>query len=156
MKYPQTEHLMTNFMDPYQEYEDNEINTAEPRKLILMLYTGALGFLEEALKHIDDYKSYDQANKQLLRAQDIITELILSLDMDKGGDIAKNLFNLYTYMKKELLNANIKKEKAPIQSVIKYLKELKEAWEKMDVQKGGSPPPKPNIQDNPDSFAVQG
>ena len=148
--------VMANFMNPYQEYENNEINTAEPKELILMLYTGALGFLEEALKYIDDYKSYDKANEKLLRAQDIITELILSLDMNKGGDVAKNLFNLYTYMKKELLNANIKKEKSPIQSVIKYLKELKEAWEKADIQKGEKPPSRPDIQDNPDTFAVQG
>ena len=147
---------MAKSMNPYQEYEDNEVNTAEPKQLILMLYSGALGFLEDALKYIDNYKSYDKANKNLLKAQDIITELILSLDMEKGGKIAQNLFSLYTYMKKELLNANIKKDKEPVQSVIKYLKELKEAWENADVQKTQTPLPKPSIEGNQGSFAIQG
>ena len=123
---------MHKSLDPYQAYENNAVNTAEPQKLILMLYAGASDFLERAIEFIGDYKSYDRANENILRAQDIITELMVSLDMDKGGEIAKNLFSLYTYMKKELLSANMNKDPEPIRSVLKYLNNLKEAWENVN------------------------
>ncbi len=124
---------MHKSLDPYQEYESNAVNTAEPQKLILMLYSGASAFLEKAMGFIGDYKSYDQANENILKAQDIITELMVSLDMEKGGDIAKNLFSLYTYMKKELLSANMNKDSESIRSVLKYLNNLKEAWENVNL-----------------------
>ncbi len=120
---------MHKSLDPYQEYENNAVNIAEPKKLILMLYSSAIDFLNKAVTFINDYKSYDKANENILKAQDIITELILALDMEKGGEIATNLFSLYTYMKKELLTANMTKSEKPIQAVLKYLSNLKEAWE---------------------------
>ena len=123
---------MPKALDPYKEYENNAVNTADPKKLIVMLYSGAIDFLTESLIYIDDYKSYDKANEKLLKAQDIITELILCLDMEKGGEIAQNLLSLYTYMKKELFTGNMNKDPKPIESVIKYLKELYEAWVTMD------------------------
>ena len=125
-------------MNPYKEYEKNEVMTANPKELILMLYTGAIKLLEDATQYIKNYKTYDLANEKILKAQDIITELILSLDMEKGKEIAANLFSLYSFMKKELLNANIKKEVDPIQNVIKFLSELKSSWEQIDVQPSSS------------------
>jgi len=119
--------------DGYQEYKLNQVETADPRQLIVMLYDGALKFLDIAEKNIEDFKKYDLVNRNILRAQDIITELMVSLDMDKGGEIASNLMSLYSYMKKELLQSNMKKEKDGIVHVVKILKELKSAWEQIDV-----------------------
>ena len=125
----------------HNEYQSNHVETADQKQLIVMLYDGAIKFLDKALLTIENYKKYDDANRNILRAQDIITELMVSLDMDRGGEIAENLLNLYSYMKKELLEANVKKEKKGVEQVIKMLRELKEAWEKMEVVSSASAQP---------------
>ncbi|MFN3245729.1 MAG: flagellar export chaperone FliS, partial [Leptonema sp. (in: bacteria)] len=78
----------------YDVYKDTEIQTADQGKLILMLYDGAIRFLNIAIDNMD-YRKYDIVNNNIIKAQDIITELMLSLNMDQGGEIAKNLFNIY-------------------------------------------------------------
>ncbi len=120
---------------PYKEYKSNQVSSADPKALIIMLYDGAIRFLTEAKGYLNSFKTYDKANERILRAQDIITELMLSLDMKRGGEIADNLLNLYSYMKKSLLEANMNKQEKPIAEVIKILSELKEAWENMDEKK---------------------
>lgn len=122
--------------NPYQEYQSNQIGTADPRELIVMLYEGAIRFLSRAQKEVDDFRTYDQANAHILRGQDILSELMVSLDFEKGGEIAYNLFNLYAWMKKELIQANIEKKSEGIGKVISMLEELKESWEKMEVSAG--------------------
>ena len=102
---------MKTGINPYQQYKTNQVDTADPKQLIVMLYDGAVRFLETGIQYIENFKTYDKANENVLKAQDILTELMLSLDMEKGGEIAQNLFNLYSFMKKELLEANINKEK---------------------------------------------
>jgi flagellar protein FliS len=118
----------------YEEYQVNQVETADPKQLVIMLYEGAIRFLEEALSQIENYKKYDIVNAKILRAQDIITELMVSLDMDRGGEIAENLLSLYVFMKKELLEANIKKERAGIEQVIKMFKDLLDAWKQLDAR----------------------
>ncbi len=120
----------------HQEYQINQVETADPRQLVVMLYDGAIRFLEKGAEFLDDFKTYDKANQNLLRAQDIITELMVSLDMDKGGEIAENLLSLYTFMKKKLLEANMKKEKEGVIDVIKLLEDLRSAWKEMDLTSG--------------------
>ncbi|MCL4419876.1 flagellar export chaperone FliS [Patescibacteria group bacterium] len=120
----------------YEQYQVNQVETADPKQLIVMLYEGAIRFLEEALVHIDNFKKYDIVNNKILRAQDIITELMVSLDMEKGGEIADNLLSLYVYMKKELLEANVKKERASIERVLKMFRDLLDAWKQIDSRAG--------------------
>ena len=133
-------------MNPYNEYEKNEVITADRRQLVIMLYSGAINFLEMACTYIHSYKTYDKANSNILRAQDILTELMVSLDMEKGQEIAQNLLSLYTFMKKELIQANIEKKKDRLLPVIKMLSELKYAWEQIgntsQLPTGNSIPPK--------------
>lgn len=117
----------------FDAYKDTEIQTADQGKLIVMLYEGAIRFLKLAEQHMD-HRTYDIVNTNIVKAQEIVTELMLSLNMEEGGEIAHNLFNLYAYMKKRLLEANMQKELAPVQEVIKLLEQLKGAWEEV-VQK---------------------
>ncbi|MCB1145952.1 MAG: flagellar export chaperone FliS [Leptospiraceae bacterium] len=119
--------------NPYQEYQSNQIGTADPRQLIVMLYDGAIRFLSLAEGYIENYKTFDKANHNILRAQDILSELMVSLDFEKGGEIAQNLFNLYAWMKKELIEANLEKKKEPLTKVITMLADLKETWERLEV-----------------------
>lgn len=112
----------------YDIYKDTEIQTADQGKLIIMLYDGAIRFLNIAIDNMD-FKKYDIVNNNIVKAQDIITELMLSLNMDQGGEIAQNLFNIYAYIKKRLLEGNIDKDPKILQEVLKHLTNLRSAWE---------------------------
>lgn len=120
--------------NPYQEYQNNNVETADGKELIIMLYEGAIRFLKLSKDNLESYRTYDKANTYILRAQDILTELMVSLDMEKGGEIAGNLMNLYVFMKKQLIEANIEKNATKVDSVILYLEELLSAWKKIDLR----------------------
>lgn len=119
--------------NPYREYQTNSVATADQKQLIIMLYDGAIRFIETASGFMGSFKTYDKANQNILRAQDILTELMLSLNLDHGGEIGQNLFNLYAFCKKQLLDANVKKNADDLKPALKILKELKESWEKIDM-----------------------
>jgi flagellar protein FliS len=118
--------------NPYNQYKQTQITTANQGKLIVMLYDGAIKFLNIALDNLNP-KTYDIVNNNIIKAQDIITELLLSLNMEEGGEISQNLFNLYMYFKRQLLDANIKKDKEILEQIIKLLKELREAWDQISA-----------------------
>ncbi|MEW5692052.1 MAG: flagellar export chaperone FliS [Candidatus Hydrogenedentota bacterium] len=114
-------------INPYEKYKKAQVETANQGKLILMLYDGAIRFLNLALVALSK-RILDQANNNIIRAQDIIWELLGSLDMERGGEIAANLFKLYDYMNRRLILANIKKDPAPVTEIINILQQLREAW----------------------------
>lgn len=116
---------------PYDAYKKTEINTANQGTLIVMMYDGAIKFLNIARDNMNSPKTYDVANTNIIKAQDIITELLLALNLDSKNEIAQNLFSLYMYFKKRLLEANIKKDPAIVDEVVRLLKELREAWNKI-------------------------
>jgi flagellar protein FliS len=118
--------------NPFNEYKKTQIATANQGKLIVMLYDGAIKFLNIAVDNMNP-RTYDIVNTNIIKAQDIITELLLSLNMRDGGEISQNLFNLYLYFKKTLLEANIKKDADMIRGVVKLLKELRDAWDKISA-----------------------
>ena len=118
--------------NPYNQYKQTQITTANQGKLIVMLYDGAIKFLNIAIDNMNP-KTYDVVNNNIIKAQDIITELLVSLNMDEGGEISQNLFNLYMYFKKQLLEANIKKDAEIIKHVVKLLKELRDAWDQISA-----------------------
>lgn len=122
----------------YDAYKSTEISTANQGKLIVMLYDGAIRFLRIAMDNMQP-RTYDVVNTHIIKAQDIITELMLALNMDQGGEIAENLFNIYAYLKKRLLEGNISKDNGTIQEVITRLEELKGAWEEAAKKEGGRP-----------------
>jgi flagellar protein FliS len=116
-------------MDPIHSYRETQIKTATPAKLILMLYDGAIKYINLAVEKLDNkHKAYDEVSNHIIRAQDIVTELMVSINFEKGGEIAKNLFSLYMYMNRRLLEANIKKNSAVLEEIKKLLVELRSAW----------------------------
>ncbi len=117
-------------------YLENMVRTASPAKLIEMLYQRAVELLKEAEKLIED-KEYMKANENLKKAQDIVTELNLSLDMEKGGQIAQNLRALYNYMFRRLIDANVKKDIEAAREVRGMLEELLDAWREV-MKKAGN------------------
>ena len=114
-----------------QEYRKGSVNGASPVQLIIMLYDGALKYME-AGKHAVLAGDLQNQNNYLQRAQRIIMELMSCLDMKEGGDIAKNLLALYTYVLNELVQANVNDTAAPIDRSMKILSELRESWVGID------------------------
>lgn len=111
----------------YSQYRQVQISTASPGKLILLLYQGAIKALKKANELIDQ-KEFGEKGDQLIKAQDIIMELNLALDM-KAGEISSSLQQLYTYAYRKLVVANLEVDKDGIQEVISLLENLYGAWE---------------------------
>ena len=123
-------------INPLNAYKETNIRTASGGKLIVMLYDEALKQIDFAVEQLNQKaKRLDKVNIALLKAQDIITELMASLDFEKGGDIAKNLFSLYMFFNQQLIDTNIKKDPEPAQNVRKLLAELRDVW--VDIIKKG-------------------
>lgn len=118
-------------MNPYQkqqkEYLKTKIQTASKEQLVLMLMDGVVRFSEHGRKAIEE-KDYEAKQKNLVRSQDIIIELVNGLDHEKGGEIATNLARLYTYAIKRLVDANMKEDIAGIDEVQHIFRNLREAW----------------------------
>lgn len=110
-----------------QEYQKNAVNSASPLGLIIMLYDGALRFIELGKKGIAE-KNYEDQNKYLQKAQKIVMELMSCLDMARGGEISKNLLSLYVYVLNELVEANVNDDAVAAERGAKVLGELRESW----------------------------
>lgn len=111
----------------YQVYQKNKYETASPHKLILLLYDGALSNITRAQQALDA-KQTVEANRHILKSQDIINELLACLNEEQGGEIAQNLKNLYFYMVQRLVQANVRKQKDPLIEVEGLLRSLRDTW----------------------------
>ncbi|MNL44910.1 Flagellar protein FliS [compost metagenome] len=113
--------------NPYSQYQQTQVETASPERLLLMLYDGAIRFANVAMKALED-KDFSTSNTNCLKVQNILNELMVTLDMKVGGELAKNLFDLYDFMTRETVEANISKNARRLEGVIEIFKELREAW----------------------------
>lgn len=111
----------------YNNYQAANISTADRGKLIIMIYDHCIKWCKLAIGHIDAGES-EKATKAIFKIQDGITELTCALDMDKGGEIANNLFNLYTFYNRHLSTALQQKETSQITEVQKMMTELRLSW----------------------------
>ncbi len=119
--------------NPLAAYRETRVRTAGPGQLVVMLYEEAVKQCDRAVEYLDtDLKkrpaNIEKINQAICKVQDIITELMASLDFDAGGDIARDLFSLYVYFNRELTEANIAKDATRIKAVRLMLAELASAW----------------------------
>ena len=120
-----------------KSYKAQSVQTASPGKLVLMLFDGCLRFTLAAKRAFDEEeftKKNEDINNNLIRAQNIVTELQSSLDMSVPGDLPGTLFRLYDFVMHKLQQANLKKEKQPILEAEKIINELRDAWAEMLAQ----------------------
>ena len=110
----------------YEQYKENSIYTASPEELTLMLYNGLVKFLMQAQMAINE-QTIDRANNCIIKAENIISEFRCTLDMKY--DISHDLDNLYEYMNRRLVEANLKKDNSIIEEVLGYARELRNTWE---------------------------
>jgi flagellar protein FliS len=114
-----------------RSYRTVATQTASPNQLVLMLYDGAIRFLERALvgfEHDDPLEFNATINNNILRAQDIINALNNSLDLSEGGQLATTLRRLYCFMDRQLVMSNARKTPDGIRDTIQRLATLREAW----------------------------
>lgn len=117
----------------YTAYRDTGIKTASGGTLVIMLYDEAVRQLSSALQKFSaegkvapgDIEGFGAA---LVKTQEIINELQTSLDMDKGGDVAKNLMSLYIYFNQELLSINLRKDRKKLEFVLDMLTQMRDSW----------------------------
>ncbi|GIV00962.1 MAG: flagellar protein FliS [Actinomycetota bacterium] len=111
-------------------YLKSAIETATPEQLILALYDGGLAAVERAREALAAGGSHDRevAHRELVRAQSIVLELRLALDLERGGEIARSLASLYAFCFERLLEANLRKDPAGLEAVARTFSELRDAW----------------------------
>ena len=118
------------YQQPLQAYQNNSVNTATPGELTLMLYNGALKFLKQTKASISE-KKWDKAHEYNMRVQNIIQELIITLD--RTYPIAEQLLSLYEYVQSRLVEANIKKETSILDEVEGLLTQFRDTWKQAMV-----------------------
>lgn len=107
------------------QYQQNSIMTATPEELTLMLYNGCIKAIRFAKLSIED-KDYEKTNIYICKAEAIIRELRGTLDMKY--EIAKNLYDLYTYFLDRLIESNVKKDVDMLNEVEGFVADLRDTW----------------------------
>ncbi len=112
-----------------KQYQKTTVETASNEKILIMLYDGAIQFLNKAKIALNE-KNWEQSHNNLMGAQRILEEFINTIDKEPNPELAQNLINLYEYFITRLIQANMKHQIEPIDEVLKFLKDLKATWEK--------------------------
>lgn len=123
-------------MDAYGNYLKHEVEGATQGQLIVMMYDAAIRFMRLGIKAIEE-KKIEGAHNNIIRAENIIYELMSTLNTDKGGEIADNLLRLYDFMVWHLIEANTSKDASKIEDVIKLMLPLRDAWKEAAAKENG-------------------
>ena len=115
--------------NPYNIYKQNSVNMASSQQLLLMLLDGAVKYTKIAKMAILN-KDIARAHKELVRVQDIFLELMIT--MDKNTKYMEDLYNIYDFIKNELVKANIKKDITIIDNTLSLIEEIRDMWYEVD------------------------
>jgi len=125
--------MKKNAINQLNNYRKIQINTASPAQRVVIVYDGIIRKLNEAINAFDNDQTpnrFETINNSLQFARQIIFELQLALDMEKGGEIAISLNNLYLFWLNQLSEANVKKEKKPVIDILELVTDMRNTWEK--------------------------
>lgn len=114
--------------NPYQAYQQNSVNTASPGELTLMLYNGCLKFIGIAKKAIKD-NNIELKNTNIQKAQNIINELMVTLNMDM--EISKQMMPLYDFVRTKLIEANVKNSVESLEEAEAIVTEFRDTWKEV-------------------------
>lgn len=109
------------------QYQNNQVLTASPEQILIMLYDGAIRFCHQAMHAMDAGDKLVQAEK-ISRTMAIVCEFANTLDHEIGGQIAEDLDSLYAFITRELTRANLEGDRKALETVKDLLSELREAW----------------------------
>ncbi|BAC14456.1 flagellar protein [Oceanobacillus iheyensis HTE831] len=115
----------------YQVYQNNSVNTASNGELTLMLYNGCMKFIKQAKKDMEA-DNFAEKNKNIQKAQNIIQELMITLDAKM--DISKQILPLYEYMQYQLKEANIHNDTSKLDEVLGFVTEFRDTWKQVIIK----------------------
>ncbi len=117
----------------HQAYQTNAVETASPEQLTLMCYDGTLKFIRRAIKACED-GDLTRLSEFVGRAQAIINELNVTLNMEAGGEIAANLRDLYLFVNRHMSQAAIQRDTTMLNQCSHLIQQVRDAWaEAMNV-----------------------
>lgn len=116
-----------NAQQAQDTYRINQIQMASKEQLLVITYDIGIKACIAAEKAME-VGDVEKINANLQKAQAVIRELMLTLNMERGGEVAVQLMQLYDFMYYELVDANVKKKLEPISMVRKMMEELKATW----------------------------
>ena len=120
----------------YNTYKNNSVNHASKDQLLIMLVEGAVKFAKISRQAIID-KDMAKAHENSIKAQNIFYELLISLDVKKGGEWAESLYKVYDFIIRRLRDANMKKDVEIMNEVIPLIEDVRDTWtEAYRVAKG--------------------
>lgn len=111
--------------NPYEAYQKNSVTTASPGELTLLLYNGCLKFIKQARLAITE-GNISERNKNLQKAQSIISELLITLNMDI--EVSKNMAAMYEYVNRRMREANLKNDEKILDEVVEIVVEFRDTW----------------------------
>ena len=111
----------------YAAYRNASIDTADQGKLILIAYDVAIKHCKLAIEKFEMVEKIEERTKHLFKAQDAVSELLGALRIDVG-EVAQNLYKLYDYILRSLVDAGVKNNRGKIVEVVGYLENLRDAW----------------------------
>src|SRR5699024_12648221 len=112
-------------------YQNNAVNTASSEELTLMLYNGCIKFIKQAIKAMEE-QNFEIKNTNIQKAQNIIKELMLTLDSNVA--ISQQILPLYEYIHYQLKEANVKNETALIEEVLAFVTEFRDTWKQVRIK----------------------
>ena len=131
--------VQPNMARTAEVYRQQQVMTATPEALTLMLYNGAIKFINESIEATQS-KEYEKANTSCIKAQNIVTEFRLTLKMEY--EISQNLLALYNYVYDRLVEGNLNEDVTKLEEAKNILSELRDAWaqamKNVKTEKGGA------------------
>lgn len=112
-------------------YQKAQVMTSDPLRLVLLLYDEGIRYLKEAIEAYQE-KDYERKSERIIYGMEVISELLASLDLEKGGDIARRLQAIYTFLLQEILLADAEERTDRLETVVGMLEELRDAWRQLE------------------------
>ena len=127
-------------INPYnkyiKQYQTSNITTATPEKLMIMLFDGAIQFLQKAKIAIEE-KNLQERSVNIESARKIVRELMRTIDLENGNDVSKSLFRLYNKMAMKLIKANVSRDATLIEEVLQDMMNIRWGFQKaIEIQSG--------------------
>ena len=119
----------------YAAYQNSKIMTASPAELTLMLYDGAIKFCNIAIAAVEK-NDIEKAHNNIIKVDRILNEFQVTLDYKY--EVAKDFNNVYTYLRKRLVEANVKKDAEILEEVLKHLRTMRDTWKEVMAINAGN------------------
>lgn len=117
-------------MNPYNAYKQNSVSTLSQEQLLLMLVDGAVKYTKIAKLALEQ-KDFGRVHKELVRVQDIFLELMITMDKSVGKHM-EDLYDVYDFIKSELIKANMQKDVQIIEDILPVIEEIRDMWYEVD------------------------